>query len=269
MKWQQHGPSDLESGWSEHEKKLTDVHSHLLPGLDDGPATLEGALEMCRAYIRRGFGTVIATPHMCCPGYDVRPEDVRSAAEKLQESCLQEGLDLEILPGAEVRLQPGLLDKLDSGEVLTLGDSGRYVLVELPRQMMPRLDYLGSQLAEKSMTPVLAHPERNVGIRRCPGRLSDLVSGGWRVQVTSGALIGVMGSRSMKAARFFLERGLVHLVATDAHAPALLSGERIRAVERCIRTIAGRRAAEALLRTNPARIVNASRTRESEAATPA
>ena len=260
MNWQRTGPSEGHGGWAASGKpKLVDVHSHLLPGIDDGPATLEGALEMCRAYVRRGFGAVIATPHMSCPGFDVRPDALRSTTRTLREACAQQGLDLDVFPGAEVRLEPDLLDKLESGDVLSLGESDRYVLIELPRQMMPRLDYLGSQLGKKRITPILAHPERNVGIRRCPSRLEELVKGGWLVQVTAGALIGVLGSRAMKAARLFLERGLVHLVATDAHGPAPLSRDRLRSVERCIRSIGGGRTADVLLRVNPERILKACR----------
>lgn len=269
MDWRQPGSERFHGRSPRGRAALIDVHSHLLPGVDDGPRTLDEACEMCRTYAKCGYTTVIATPHMSNPAFDVSPEDVRARTREVQAACAQQGVELEVLPGAEVRLEPAMLDKVDSGRVLSLGDSGRYLLIELPRQMMPRLDYLGAQLAERRVTPIIAHPERNIGIRRCPGRLSELVEAGWLVQITAGALIGTLGSRSMKAARFFVKQGLVHLVATDAHGTPPLSPDRTRAVERCISMLAGQQRVDALLRKNPAQIVSASRSPESKATAPA
>jgi protein-tyrosine phosphatase len=233
---------------------IIDVHSHLLAGLDDGPRTLDESLRMCELYLTQGVTTVIATPHMCDRRYRVSPEGVRSGVEELLAACQRRSLDLAILPGGDVRLEPGLLDAVDGGEVLTLAETGKYLLLELPLQTAPRIDELIFELSLRGIAPILSHPERNIELQRKPQRLAWFVARDCLVQITADSLFGRLGPAPKLAAEKFLEAGLVHMVASDAHS----SGSRrpdLRRAAGLLSSVTGEDAARELLETNPARIV--------------
>ena len=234
--------------------QLIDIHSHILPGLDDGPRTLDESLKMCGLYVAEGVSTVVATPHMCDPRFDVSAEAVRSRVRSLSEACRRLGLNLEILPGGDVRLEPELLDAIDRNEVLTIADAGKYLLLELPLQTAPRIKGLISQLSLRGITPILSHPERNMELWRKPHRLAELVKAGCLVQITADSLFGMFGPAAKQAAEWFLRRRLVHLVASDAHSPAERRPQLRRAAH-LLTSMVGEEVAIELLQGNPAAIL--------------
>lgn len=231
--------------------EMVDLHSHLLPGLDDGPGSLGEALRMCRLYAAQGFRTVVATPHMANQRYRVSPDDVRSAAGRLDRACLERGIDLRIVPGADVRLAPELLHLLDAGRVLTLADAGRHLLLELPHQCAPPISALISELALRGVTPVLSHPERNMEILRRPERVGEFVQDGCLIQITAGALPGAFGRPPQRTAEWLLEQGLVHVVATDAHAAEGPRRPDVAGAFARLLELVGRQEARRLLCDNP------------------
>lgn len=210
---------------------------------------------MCELYVGQGVTTVVATPHMCDPRFDVSVEAVRRGVGELSEACRRRGLHLTILPGAEVRLQPELLDMFDAGEALTLADTGDYLLIELPPQIVPRMESVIFELALRGITPILGHPERNLELWRKPERLVQLVEYGCLVQVSSPSLLGAFGPIARRAAERLLKGGLVHVVASDAHFPrGRLSPQAQRTAELLV-SMMGDDAARRLLQTNPTKIV--------------
>jgi len=235
--------------------QLIDIHSHVLPGLDDGPRTLKESLSMCKLYVADGVTTVVATPHMGDSRFDVKPQSVRSAACQLSEACRQHGLDLEILPGGDVRLEPELLDAIDAGRALTLADTGKYLLLELPLQTAPSLGDLIPELSLRGIIPILSHPERNMELWRKPHRLAEMVEAGCLVQITAGSLFGNFTAAAKRTAERFLKMNLVHAVASDAHS-ALGRRPQLRRTAAVLDSMAGEGAAARLLRENPFRIIN-------------
>jgi len=234
---------------------IIDIHCHLLPGLDDGPATMGDSLRMCELYHAQGVRTVVATPHMCDPRYDVTAEAVRLGARQLSHACRERGIDLKVLPGAEVRLQPELLEALDARNLLTVADGGRHLFLELPLQVVPRIGDLLFQLAVRDVTPILTHPERNMELSRKPARLAELVEGGCLVQITAVSLLGGLGRPAKRAAERFVRSGLAHVVASDAHSPKGSRRPQFEpVVERLLRLVGEERTFE-LLCANPERIV--------------
>jgi len=202
---------------------IVDIHAHLLPGLDDGPKSMEEALRMCRAYLANGVRAVVATPHMADYRYAVTPQDVRDGVRNLRRLCEQESICLQILPGADVRLQPEVVEDLDAERILTLADAGRFLLLELPPQALPPMESLLPRLREREVAPILTHPERHPILADKPRHLRRLVEGGCLVQITGNSLLGDFGRGARRAAERFLKLDLVHAVASDAHAP---EGER-------------------------------------------
>jgi protein-tyrosine phosphatase len=199
---------------------LIDLHSHVLPGIDDGAADLDEALEICRAAAADGIGTLAGTPH-------VRDDSVR--APETMEAALAElraaaGGLIRLVPGAEVDLEE--LDRpVEELRRFGLGGNPAYLLVETPWVGWP-LDLADRlfRLRVAGLTPVLAHPERNPEVQERPELLAPLVAGGALMQLTAASLEGREGQRRRACAFALLERGYAHLIASDAHAP------RIRAV---------------------------------------
>ena len=233
---------------------IIDVHAHILPGLDDGPQGVDEALRMCEQSIAQGVFTVVATPHMCDPRYSVSAEDVRSKVAELSEACEKRALDIKILPGADVRLQPNLPDLLQTGEALTIADTGRYFLLELPSQIVPHIGSLVFELQIHGLIPILTHPERNLDFCRRPERLAALVQSGCLVQITGDSLLGRFGRTVLKAAKEMIQSNLAHVVASDTHS----ANDRRPALGRVAETLGAmfeEETARMLLCENPKRII--------------
>ncbi len=149
--------------------KFVDIHCHCLPNLDDGPASLEEAVALCRGLVADHVSTVVATPHQLgrfehCTG----PAAVRRATHTLNEELARQGIDLRVLPGAEVRVDERIDALLARDGILTLADTGRYVLLELPWDTLIDIEPLLAQFARRGIYGILAHPERNAPLLRDP-----------------------------------------------------------------------------------------------------
>ena len=196
---------------------FADIHCHLLPGIDDGSPDLETSLAMAQMAVDDGIHTVVVTPHQLGNFGHNHGYDIRARTLELQQLLDANRIALEVMPGGDVRIEDGMVEKLISGEVMTLGDHGRHVLLELPHEMYFPLESVLIDLERNGMTGILSHPERNQGIMRDVSMLEPLVEAGCLMQVTAGSLMGTFGSRSQELGEWMLEHGLVHFIATDAH----------------------------------------------------
>jgi protein-tyrosine phosphatase len=198
---------------------VIDLHTHILPGIDDGARTLENALDMARAFVADGVTTIAATPHVR-DDYPTTAETMLQAVGTLRRAFDEEGISLVLLPGAEIAFDR--IARLDQDELgrLTLAGGGRYVLAETPYRGWPvELADRLLELRVAGFTPVLAHPERNAEVQRTPSLLAPLVHGGTIVQVTAASLDGRLGAGSRQAGQRLVAAGLAHLVGSDAHMP--------------------------------------------------
>ncbi len=198
-------------------KPFIDIHCHLLPGLDDGPADWNEALRMARMAVADGVAAVVATPHQLGRYARNRGATIRAVAVRLQQMLDERGIRLKVLPGADVRIEPELVDKLRSGEVLTVADRRRHVLLELPHEIYTPLDRLLAELNGAGMVGILTHPERNLGILSQPAVLPRLATRGCLMQLTAGSLLGSFGPRIRRFSESLLADGLVHFIASDGH----------------------------------------------------
>ena len=198
---------------------MIDVHTHILPGLDDGAQTLDDSLDMARAFIDDGVTAVAATPHVR-DDYPTSAEAMLRAVERLREALNDERIQLAVHSGAELDIE--WLARLRDVDLrrLTLAGGGRYLLVETPYHGWPvqLVDQL-LRLRRGGFTPVLAHPERNAFVQGTPSLLEPLVRGGILVQVTAASLDGRLGPRSRETGHRLVGTGLAQLIASDAHAP--------------------------------------------------
>jgi Capsular polysaccharide biosynthesis protein len=201
---------------------MIDIHNHILPGIDDGPANWDEALELARNAVANGITTVIATPHHAHELYH-NPNDLRqveSLTEQLNERLKQAGIPLLVHAGQEIRVHQDLLDRWDEGEtggLITLGQT-RYMLIELPSSRVPHgTDDLVYELTLKGIVPIIAHPERNRELANDLNQLKRLIDSGALAQVTAHSLLGMLGNGVEKAAWSMCTQGLIHFVASDAH----------------------------------------------------
>jgi len=235
---------------------LVDIHCHLLPGLDDGAGDWEESLAMARLAAADGVSTIVATPHQLGNYGQNHGEAIRARCRELQELLDRHGIELAVLPGADVRIEPELVAKIRSGEVLTLADGRRHVLLELPHELFLPVEGLLAEFQSAGLTGILSHPERNLGILQRPALVASLVDSGCLMQITAGSLLGAFGPQCKRLAETLLARGLVHFVATDAHGWQSRRPLLSRGFDR-VAELAGKRAAEELCCTNPARVTAA------------
>jgi protein-tyrosine phosphatase len=195
---------------------VIDLHCHVLPGIDDGPATLEEALALARALVAAGVETVAATPHVS-PDHPNTAERIATARAQLVEALAEHGVPLRVVGGAEVDLLH--VQALPAEELagLRLGDS-RALLVEAPfASVVPQFEALIMRLQSAGHRVVLAHPERSSLFLHEPALLERLVGRGALASVTAAALTGRFGGTPRRFALRAIEHGLVHDVSTDAH----------------------------------------------------
>jgi protein-tyrosine phosphatase len=234
---------------------FVDLHCHLLPGIDDGAKNWDESLAMARMAVEDGIATVIVTPHQLGNYRGNQGEAIRQRTKELQARLHAEGVPLAVLPGADVRIDADIVEKLESGAVLTLGDHWRHVLLELPHELYLPLESLLSQLERLNIVGILSHPERNEGILRRPEVLATLVEAGCLLQVTAGSICGTFGPQCRQLAESLLSEGLIHFVATDAHGPRSRRPLMRRAFERVI-GLTDEKTAIALCSTNPGHVAN-------------
>ncbi|HTU14849.1 MAG TPA: CpsB/CapC family capsule biosynthesis tyrosine phosphatase [Solirubrobacterales bacterium] len=195
---------------------LIDLHCHLLPGIDDGPADLDGAVALAEAYLAAGIGRVAATPHVNLRHRN-RADGIEERRAELNARLTELGIDLRIEPGAEISAT--VAAEIGDGELrrLTLG-GGEWLLVEPPsRASAFDIHQAVFEVQRRGFKVLLAHPERNTALRRDLDLLGDLVASGMRTQITAEALTGRFGSDAEACSRELFARNLVHTVASDAH----------------------------------------------------
>lgn len=197
---------------------MIDIHSHILPGLDDGSPDMETSVKMARIAVSEGITGMIATPHFIEKDREIEKEKILESVANLNRELRERGVDLQIFPGQEVFLTPGVPELYEKGRLLALGGQDKYLLVELPIMSIPvyAADVIYS-LILKGVRVIIAHPERNRDIARQPEKINEFIEIGALVQVNTLSLLGVFGSGAKGAATFFIKKGLTHFLATDCH----------------------------------------------------
>ncbi|MDR3568458.1 MAG: hypothetical protein P4L43_10560 [Syntrophobacteraceae bacterium] len=238
---------------------MIDIHSHILPGLDDGPKDLEKSLAMARIAVAGGIEHIVCTPHWVARAFENTREMVIRAVEEFQKKLTQNGIALRVHPGAELHLDPDLPRKIESGEVATLNDTGRYALIELPDIcLLQNLGRFFGSLLDRGITPVISHPERNLALLRAPSYLHSWVEMGVLAQVTAASVSGRFGPQIERFSLFLLEHLLVHVIATDAHDPQMRAPVLLDAVER-VQRLLGPEAAQKMVKETPRQILSGNR----------
>ena len=233
---------------------MYDLHCHLLPSIDDGASDLDIALEMARMQVDQGVKVVACTPHILPGLYHNSGPDIQLRVNALSEELSAEGIDLQVVAGADNHVTPQFVQLLQQGHLLAIGQS-RYVLVEPPHHIAPaRLEDVFFELLVAGYVPILTHPERLTWIEAKYDVMMKLADSGVWMQITSGSLLGRFGKRAKYWAERMICEGRVHILASDAHdcerrPPDLGRGQR--AAQRLI----GAEEAQLLVATRPAAVL--------------
>lgn len=209
---------------SENEEVLSslsavgvDMHSHILPGLDDGSENLETSLELVQIMKNLGYHKLIMTPHIMSDFYRNTPEGIRASLKLLQDAVKEAGIEIELACAAEHYLDEGLLEKLDNDEEL-LCLSDKYLLFETSFLNEPlNLRDAIFKMQAKGYKPVLAHPERYTYFY---GKFNDLVAlreHGVLLQINLNSLTGYYSPGAKTVAERLIDQGLVDMVGSDVH----------------------------------------------------
>lgn len=234
---------------------MVDIHCHILPQMDDGARSLGESVAMARMARASGVDKLAATPHFGGTEESIRDlPRILSRIGRLEQELARQGIDLEIVPGGEILCTPRTLELAKQEMLPTLGDS-RYLLTEFyfdfPGEEMNRM-----LLALKDMDylPIVAHPERYGAVQREPELVYQWFDRGMVIQVNKGSVLGSLGAAAEQCAGRLLDRGTVHVIASDGHRADSRTMD-MGAVRAWAEANLGRTYADVLLRRNPGLIL--------------
>ncbi|MBL4782711.1 MAG: capsular biosynthesis protein [Porticoccaceae bacterium] len=199
---------------------MIDLHCHLLPGIDDGPATLEQAAELCEIAVQEGTTHAICTPHIHPGRWNNTRKIIEQHCINLQHELERRAIPLHLGFAGEVRLSEQIMAQVENNEIPFYGkvDGYNIMLLEFPHgHIIPGSDKLVQWLLNRKVRPLIAHPERNKQVMKDVDLLLPFIEAGCWLQVTAGSIVGDFGSQAMAVARELLERDKVLVVASDGH----------------------------------------------------
>lgn len=234
---------------------MIDMHSHILPWLDDGAKNMAETLGMARQLHAAGFKTLIATPHVLEGRDFLSSAEILFTIEKVRRSIAEAEIQVEILPGAENFIFPDMAKWVREQKLLTLGDNGKYLLLELPMFEIPDFtDQVFLELQDLGITPVLAHPERYRDLFRDPERILDWVKKGIILQLDFRSISGYYGPKAKWLAEIMLKSDLIHVLGSDAHRVSDNESTYLEGLQ-SIKAIVGEMRYHELTRLNPQAII--------------
>jgi protein-tyrosine phosphatase len=235
---------------------MIDIHTHILPGMDDGSKTMEDSLIMAEMALRSGVDTMIVTPHSNVEGiFDNYYDDAFIQSFRAFDKVLKERkLPLTVAPGMEVYASEDVPELLRQGRLITLNHS-RYLLIEFNfYEDLGFIEYLLTEILESGYCPIIAHPERYHLVQKHTDIAFDWLEMGASLQVNKDSILGTFGYRSRETAFYLLEHNLASLIASDAHNPYRRTAD-MSEVYHFVRRVCGMDYANILFCENPKRVL--------------
>lgn len=226
---------------------MIDLHTHLLPGIDDGSKSLEQSLEMAKIAVDDGITVMACTPHIYPGLYMNDAAGITAGRDKLQSHLDEAGIKLRLVVGADAHLVPELLSGLQSGRVPTLNQSKYFLLEPSHHIAVPNFDSAVFEIMVAGYMPVITHPERLTWIEDHYPTFVDLAKRGVWLQLTAGSILGKFGSRAKYWSERLLSDGLVHIIASDAHNTGRRSPKMADAFELVVKLVGKQEATRMVL----------------------
>lgn len=194
---------------------MVDLHTHILPGIDDGAKCLEEALQMCRVAFQDGIRSIVATPHI--GKFPNSKEVISKKAEELKEKLNANRVNIDLFIGSDLQLTPDIFTLIENRSVVTINNS-RYLLLDIPHSLLPpNIELITERLIERGVVPLIGHPERCLQIQEDLGVLYAIVKLGAVVQITASSITGGMGTKARDTVYSILRHDLAHVISTDTH----------------------------------------------------
>lgn len=234
---------------------MIDIHSHILPGVDDGAQTMEESMEMIRAAKDQGFKGIILTPHYITnTKFESKVKENKVILTALKKAVYDAGIDLFLFLGNEVCYRVDTLDFIDQDDYATMNDS-RYFLIETKSHLADLYNFEAFlfKLQLKGYTPIIAHPERYDFVQKNPNVLANLVEHGSLAQMNIVSLAGLYGTSARETAEIIITHNMVHFLSSDAHRP--MSYEAFGQAKEIAVDLIGEEQVAILLSENPARVL--------------
>jgi protein-tyrosine phosphatase len=231
---------------------MIDLHCHILHALDDGPKRVEDSIQIAHTLVKAGYRLVVATPHMV-PGTLWMPsvEDITTQIMRLNQATQRSGLNLKIIPGMEIALDPQIPNLLNAGCLQPLGSSTS-LLIEPPfQQLPPRWQNILFSVMATGHKIILAHPERCANLAARPDLIEELINTGVYLQVNWGSFLGHYGRSAERTANILARNGWIHFLATDSHHPQHPNAGQIRMAANRVAAIIGKSNLRQLIVENP------------------
>lgn len=236
---------------------MIDLHSHILPGIDDGAGSINSSLRMAAAAVKAGITKMVATPHIFRENISTKDiENISDIRENFIKTLAQQKIPLQIFSGVEVHISHDLMGEIKKNRDSLVINGGSYILLEFPYDhVYSGVKELFFDLMSEGLFPVIAHPERNLTFKKNPRLLYELVSMGGYSQANSSSFLGLYGENVRDAALTYLKLGLVHFLGSDCHNSRMTLPHYSSAVKRIAGEI-GAEGAEKLVKDNPQSVLD-------------
>ena len=239
------------------EKKMVDLHCHILPNVDDGSFSMEETIKTLKQAANAGFDTVCFTPHYAEPQYIQNKKQNQEVLEQVREELAREEIRMKLFLGNEVFLQDKMPELLENGVISSLADT-QYILLELPMyQELPEeiVQKMIASLQKKGLKVVVAHPERYVYIQRNTNKLPEYFGENIIFQSNYASIIGGYGKEAQKTIKKLLKEKKIHYFATDTHHINNGIYENMQLILKKMSKMVDERYLEILTQTNPKAII--------------
>lgn len=196
---------------------MIDLHCHIVPGVDDGSASMEQSIQMAREAEKAGFSIICCTPHYLDNRYVVPRNEISNLISNLQNEIVKAGINIQLAIGNELYITEFVDDLISNNLISTLNDS-KYLLMELPMNYpVTILEDIIFKIQNFNLVPILAHPERYSYVQKDPNFVIDLINRGVLFQGNYASLIGKYGADAQKTLKIMLENNMIHFLGSDTH----------------------------------------------------
>ena len=197
--------------------EMIDIHSHIIPNVDDGARSVEETFNILKEAQEAGFTDVILTSHFLLNYYETNAQELIFWKEKLQEVLKKQGTKINLHSGMEIYITNQMEELLENKKILTLANSG-YMLIELPLATNVKyFDYVVYYLEAKGIKPIIAHPERYKCVQKDPDIVEEYIEKGCLIQCNYGSIVNLYGREAEKTIKTLLKKNQVHFLGSDVH----------------------------------------------------
>lgn len=234
---------------------MIDMHSHIIPSIDDGSKSVQETFNMIKEAKKSGFTDIIMTSHYLLDYYEPTPQEIIFWKDKLQEIIEDQNIGVTLHSGMEIYISNKLKELINKNQVLTLSDS-RYMLIELPLSTtINYLDHVLFILQSLAIKPIIAHPERYKCVQQDPDIVQEYIDKGALIQCNYGSILDLYGKNAKQAVKTLLKRNQVDFLGSDCHKENTIYPIIPQAVKK-IKKIIGNEAFYKISTENPQKVLN-------------